>query len=391
MGDNDTKNKIGKIDKIMHTALFTMLLISVMYLAAGEIILPNDRGVSSKDCIDLSESFEVVLDDGITENITLPTTYEPEQESDGITLSTTLANNIEHEWLMIWNMGHELEVYVGDELRFSLGKDERRLFKGDVAYQYDFVKLHPADAGKELKICYVDYAAENSNLGMVYAGDKASLMLEAVKGNQIALFLAVTMLVSGIVVAVVARLNRVKYPKMYSVQHLGVGVTIASAWFLFNSPAAQFIFPNIEIARDCAFFFASMISLPFLMYLKSLMGGRYARVLTGLEIASVAGFALLIICYFILKRDINIAFIPTLIIAVVGLGTALAIILGDFQNRHVKEYFLAALGTIIFVVFALIYVLMFVLFPFKGDSGILLMLGIMFLFILGIISAIGQK
>ena len=306
-------------------------------------------------------------------------------------LATTLATNIGYEWLMIWNMGHELDVYVGDELRFSLRRDERRLFKGDVAYQYDFIDLNGDDAGKELKICYVNYRAENSNLGMIYAGDKAALLLKAIRGDQMALFLAIAMLISGIVVAVIAYIKCRMYPNMRSVLHLGMGVSVASAWFLFNSPAAQFIFPNIEIARDCAFFFASMISLPFLMYLKSSIGGRYTKVLTGFEIAAIAGFALLIICYFILGRDINIAFIPTLVIAVAGLGTALAIILGDFQSRRVREYFLAALGTIIFVVFALIYVLMFVLFPFKGDSGILLMLGIVCMFVLGLANALNHK
>ncbi|MCR5356822.1 MAG: hypothetical protein K6E63_05390 [Lachnospiraceae bacterium] len=393
VGDNENQNKPenGVIKRIVGTAFVLMLLVSMGYLIAGLMILPNDRGVASSDAEELSNAFEVLHDGGDTEMVTIPSTYEDAEESGTLTLVTKVAADPGQDWLMIWNMGHELEVYVGSELRFSIHSDERRLLKGEVAYQYDFINLRESDNGKELRICFVNYANENDNLGNIYLGDKAALLLTAVKDSQMALLLAVTVMFFGFVACIIASIKSKEFPNMDRVFYLGLGVFVASAWFLFNSPATQFVFPNVEVARDCAFFFASMISLPFLVYFEKLLGGRYRRVIASLKIASIVGFITLITGYFILGLDINDAFYPTIIVALLSLGTVFAIIMGDVTNRKIREYYLAAMGTVFFVIFALIYVLMYLLFPFKGDSGILLMLGITILFVCGVLSAAKDK
>ena len=121
------------------------------------------------------------------------------------------------------------------------------------------------------------------------------------------------------------------------------------------------------------------------------MEGRFARVLAGLKIASVVGFLALITGYFIIGLDINDAFYPAIIATIASLGTVFAIVMSDVTTRKIREYYLAAMGTVLFVILALIYVLMYLLFPFKGDSGILLMLGITVMFIFGVLSAIKNK
>ncbi|MBR5407238.1 MAG: hypothetical protein IK111_06275 [Lachnospiraceae bacterium] len=393
MGDNEQENKKGSavINRIVGTALVLMILVTLAYFIAGVVILPNDRGVASSDAEELSNAFEVLHDEGNTEVVTLPCTYEEEEESGTLTLITTVAADPGQGWLMIWNMGHELEVYVDDELRYSIHSEDRRLLRGGVAFQYDFVRLRESDNGRELRICYVNLANENDYLGNVYLGDKASLLLSAIKGNQTALWLAVTMMIFGFVVCLIAHFKQKDFPNMNKVFYLGLATFVASAWFLFNSPTAQFVFPNIEIARDCAFFCAAMLSLPYLVYFEKLLEGRFVRVLAGLKIASVVGFLALVTGYFIIGLDINDAFYPAIIATIASLGTVFAIVMSDVTTRKIREYYLAAMGTVLFVILALIYVLMYLLFPFKGDSGILLMLGITVMFIFGVLSAIKNK
>ncbi len=383
--------KVFKLNSLMRTALVLMMLVSIAYLVAGEFFLPGDRGVSSKGCRALADSFEIMLPAGDTEAVTLPATYDEDYELDDLTLVATLPYDPDQEWLMIWNMGHQMEVYIGDELRYSIYSQDSNMLGGEIAYQYDFVNLRESDMGKELRICYVDFANENENLGLVYTGDKAALLITAIKDHQVALVLAISLMVSGIVVAVVACFKSREYSSMKSVFFLGLGVFTASAWFLFNSPAAQFIFPNIEIAKDCAFFFASMISMPFLIYFETLLNGRYEKVLGALELSAFLGFCFLIVGYFIFDLNANKAFIGAEISAVLGLGTVFAIIMGDISSRKIKEYYQAALGTVCFVVLALVYVIMYVLFPYMGSTGILLLIGILVMFLAGISSAVNTK
>jgi hypothetical protein len=71
---------------------------------------------------------------------------------------------------------------------------------------------------------------------------------------------------------------------------------------------------------------------------------------------------------------------------VAALGTTFAIITADLQNRKIKEYYIAAIGIIGFIAFALIYVIIFLLYPYKGDSGIVMMLGIILMYASAILS-----
>ena len=79
-------------------------------------------------------------------------------------------------------------------------------------------------------------------------------------------------------------------------------------------------------------------------------------------------------------------FIPTEITALTGLGFCFAFITLDIQTRRVKEYFVAAMGIVIFIAFSLLYVILFALYPYRGDSGVIFMTGIIFLFTTSVIS-----
>ncbi|MBR4718826.1 MAG: hypothetical protein IKP31_01145 [Lachnospiraceae bacterium] len=384
--DNKTETRKNGINKIIPATLLLMLLVSFGYLLAGNIIMVNDSGVSSYDCDTLNNSFEVVHDDGSTENITLPAVYEQYEEESELILRTPLTNDMSHEWLMIWNMGHEIEVYVGDELRLAVNNEGRRLLNGAVAYQYDFVDLSEADGGKQLSIHYIKYPSENHQLGGVYIGDKASLLLNAIRPYQVGIWLAEFMVIVGMVTAVIVRFCTTDKIRARGLFYMSLGAAVASMWFLLNSPAAQFIFPNIETARDCAFFFASMIALPLLMYVEKLLKGRYAKLIAVFKIASVVSFAVLVIGYFVFGISLNTLFIPTEITAVSALGTVFAVISADFTSRRIREYYIAAIGFIGFIAFALIYVIMFLLYPYKGDSGILMMVGIIQMYVTSILS-----
>ena len=374
------------VNRMVPVVIILMLLVSVGYLAAGSLIMPDDSGVSSADCDSLNNSFEIVRSDGNTENITLPASYEPYDDENDLILRTKLTADAGHEWVMIWNMGHELEISVGDELRLKVDNEGRRLFKGTVAYQYDFVDLSEKDSNMELSIRFTDYANENHQIGSVYIGDKASLMMMAIKDYQIGIWLAMIMVAVGTVTAVYTRIFSENKIGARGLVFMAIGVTVASVWFLLNSPAAQFIFPNIETARDCAFFFASTMPLPILMYIEKLFKGRYSKLFAGFKIASSVSFAVLVIGYFLLGYPLNTLFIPTEISAVAALGTTFAIITADLQNRKIKEYYIAAIGIIGFIAFALIYVIIFLLYPYKGDSGIVMMLGIILMYASAILS-----
>lgn len=393
--ENDRNAKEGSkfiniINAIMPAALVLMIVISLAYLITGETILINDRGVSTDDCISLDSYFEVELKDGSSQSITLPGTYE-QYGDDELTLTVRLTSDILDEWLMIWNMGHEVYVYVDDEPRLSVNNDGRRLFKGDVAYQYDFVSLKDTDEGRTLRICFPKYASENHQLGSIYIGDKAALLLKAVKPYQFTLILAMVLVAFGIGTILKIIFVPDRAGRSYELFYMSLGVTTASAWFLFNSPAAQFIFPNVETARDSAFFFASMIPLPFLLYIDRLFKGRHALVFTVLKLVSVLSFVIMVVGFLFTDIAINNLFIATEISAVASLGISFALITGDIQNRKIKEYYIAAIGITGFIALALIYVIIYILFPFRGDGGLILLIGILLLYVTSLLSYINNS
>ena len=381
---------VNTVNRIMPAAMVLMLIISLTYLLAGETILVNDRGVSTDDCISLDSCFDVELKGGRSGSITLPGTYE-QYGDDELTLTMRLTSDVLDEWLMIWNMGHELYVYVDDELRLSVNNEGRRLFKGDVAYQYDFVSLRDSDEGKTLRIRFPKYAEENHQLGSIYIGDKAALLLKAVKPYQFTLILAMVLVAFGIGTILKVIFVPDRAGRSYELFYMSLGVTTASAWFLFNSPAAQFIFPNVETARDSAFFFASMIPLPFLLYLDRLFKGRHALVFTALKLVSVLSFIIMVTGFLFTDIAINDLFIPAEISAVASLGITFALITGDIQNHKIKEYYIAAIGITGFIALALIYVIIYILFPFRGDGGLLLLAGILLMYITSLLSYVNTS
>jgi peptidoglycan/LPS O-acetylase OafA/YrhL len=129
-----------------------------------------------------------------------------------------------------------------------------------------------------------------------------------------------------------------------------------------------------------------MIPLPFLMYISRQFRGRYAMVFSFLKVVSLLSFVILVAGFFFTDMSINDLFIPTEISAVASLGITFALITGDIQNRKIREYYISAVGIVGFIALALIYVIIYILFPFRGDGGLLLLIGILLMYVTSLMS-----
>lgn len=321
-------------------AMALMIAFVFVYLVVGELILPSEVTYNSSKCGVLDCTWYKENSEGQKLLVNLP--YE-EKENDKVSFVGTLPEiDLNNTWIMFWNTGHVLKVFVGDDLRYSYDTTDSRIFGESSPHCYIFTELSNRDSGKEIRI---QVLTDSKGLyDKVYIGDQYSLIQMITRQGQAEVTFAFFLLLMGILCAITSYIVEILFKQSVDMKYLSLGVIITSIWILSNGNNRQFIFPNISVMRDIAYFCVAVMPLPFIVFIDNIQKQRHAKIFNKLERLVIADFIVTVLLYTLNLAGFN--FLRYLVISVgfISIILILFTLILDIINRKINDYKITAIA-----------------------------------------------
>lgn len=366
---NYNNNKINKILVIICAIIFS----SIVLFATVYYVIDMNSGRTDRLSDANYEELKgwKVLYNGEEKNKELPQSYDVSSGKE-VVLTNTLPDELEKGEVIDFYNSIDGEIYINGQLRFDF--KEKDTLGGITKQFHSFVKLNPEDAGGTINIViksdFVDYAT----IYRVFIGSELGVLDRIVKANLTFYVFSVGLLIIATIAFLVGLLLKFFRKSESPIIAASITTLFVGLWLVFNSEIYQFIFDNYHIGGNMSYFMLMLIGYPILAYINQIQKGRYVRVYAILcilyQVVSI-GFIitdLLGVKYF--QREVNgimAAEIVMFIACLIGM-------IGDVISKRFKEYLLSFIGMVVFLVYAIIEFVLYVLIP-ERHTGTGLMIG----------------
>ena len=325
--------------------IFVLLAVGVcLYLVLGEMNLSAENQMESFGCIDFSDGWMWIKEDGTKVPANLPGKNEVER-GDTMVIENVLPEYLEDNlYMCLRSSKQETKIYIDGELRQSYSTEDTRPFGRVSAVAYVYVCLSSEDVGKNIRIEMSTDSSYTGVLHEVFYGEMIDIWKYFFEKGGVELIIALFVLILGLASIVISIALKMCYHKKIEMEYLGWGLFLAAIWIISNSVFRQMIFPNISVISDIAFFMIMLLSVPFMLYLNQVQNERYAKVYL---VAIVANFIDFVICTALHVGNV-IDFSDSIKVMVTTAGASISLIgitmIIDVVTGKIKEYLLVALG-----------------------------------------------
>lgn len=364
-----------------------MFLSSLLYLILGEIILPNEEKFEN-ECKILDVDWYLVEGEERSEAFTIPCSY-PEEKGQEVTIEGELpVQDLEGKYILCWTQGADMRIFINGELRETYNTKRTRLLGSASASKYIMLGLREDDLGKTIRITTENHEKSNYNFREIYIGNTMGLWLKVLEENTVAIAASVLVFILGLAALAVSIGFEALYKRKIPLKHLSVGVIIVAIWLIANATIRQLFFPNVSVIHDTAYIMVMLIAMPFLFYMDTVQEKRYTRLYKVVETLIIINFVVSNLLVILLKWNYSQTFNQSVICDGAGILIIIVSIIIDIVKKRVRPYLLSAIGILGFCLCSLLQIICFVC-QFKATySGIVMVIGILFLLGISFISMI---
>lgn len=199
--------------------------------------------------------------------------YEDPNAPIGITQEYrfTLKDIPAHDACLSFYIIHqEIEVFVENELIYSLKKADGKYISDTVGCDWAQAFLLPKDEGKEVRILvYPIYESGIGNTLTIYYGDHSTICSHIVSNNMPILLLSMFAIVVGTVLVLFVLLNIKNVEVDRSIFMLGTFSILAGLWKISDMAAAPLLFKDAQTLSALAITSISMMLVPYLYFMRN--------------------------------------------------------------------------------------------------------------------------
>lgn len=204
------------------------------------------------------------------------TAYEDSTAPIGVTQEYrwTLTDIPSHDACITFYIIHqEIEVYVGEELIYSLKKADGNFLSQTVGCDWAQAYLYPTDEGKEVRILVRPiYESGLGNTLTIYYGVYSAIRNQIVNNNMPILIISVVAIAVGIMFILFIFLNIKNLEVDRSLAMLGGFSVFAGLWKIADMAAAPFLFEDAQTLSALAIISILMMLTPYLYFMRNQFG-----------------------------------------------------------------------------------------------------------------------
>ncbi|PHU39810.1 hypothetical protein CSX00_07805 [Pseudobutyrivibrio ruminis] len=374
-------------DIVIVIGVIIFLFVTALLLF-GEQTLPDERTYTPLKMENYSDGWKRVMSYGTKSDIAIPGQYQPEEEAPFVIEKSIDGITRDNAYVSFNTAKQDIEVYVGDELRYSYSTKNTRLFGENSPGIATFVPLYPEDNGQTLKIEFIGNNNYSGVLGEITIGPQAAIFRMVFDGERYVLLLTLFLLVLGIIAFIIGISVKLAYNKTLPLFFAGWVIICASIWSLAESNCRQFFVPNYSLLSYMTYLSLIMLSFTMGLYFDRLQEGRYRifYMIMGVLDMFVAGLGILL--QFVNNTDLSGILIYAFISLVITMGGYIATVIPDIIQGRVKEYIMEFIGIVGAMVAGLIQIYVYEIDKPMTMNGLILMLGLLFLIVMSYLRAL---
>ncbi len=377
--------------KLLRASIATSWLVALFAIGIylfGQFMDRHDvLRVGSAKTLSIEWNYETST--GETGVCTLPNRFDiPVGET--VTLTSVLPDDIYEGEYMVLSAGHDVKIYIDDQMRFFHSRESSRIPGGITKSGFFPLALKASDAGKTIKIVKDEPKAFNGAVKEIYYGEMYAITRMLMSEYAFRFFASMLLLVFAVTVCIGSAVIRIVY-KVYdkALRMLAYGMLSIAIWAVTDSYMYQFVFGNIFVEGIIGYILTPLMPICFIRYINELQKGRYEKIYSYTISLLVLDAVIICILHF---TDI-LAFERTLIyndiVVAVSAIVVFIMLIKEYREGYIGEYKWVAigagglgLGAILEIVFINLHLTAF------GD--VWLILGIYFMVAMALIHTIGD-
>ena len=210
----------------------------------------------------------------------------------------TLTDIPKHDACITFYIIHqEVEVYVGDELIYSLKKSDGNYLSKTVGCDWAQAYLYASDEGKEVRILvHPIYESGIGNILTLYYGEYGAIRSEIIINNMPILLTGALSIIAGLLFIAFVVLNIKNLEVDRSLAMLGGFSIFAGLWKISDMASAPFLFEDAQTLSALAIISIIMMLTPYLYFMRNQFGKKTHHFWDVLcHISGIASIALLLL------------------------------------------------------------------------------------------------
>lgn len=365
-----------------------LVVLILAYLIGGELKLPAEATYGDCSYETLNEQWTLWLDEQDETETTLPYSFE----SDGRHVTTIHmyrnlpVTNLHQTWLMFWNRGCNLRVYVDGALREEYNTADSRFFGLESPYCYVFVPLKAEDSGKRILLEF-ETRDKNSVIEEIRMGDRYALHSSVIRPYMMEIVIAVFLLLLGIICMIAGIWMQKLIQSVIYLIPLSWCVILTSLWILVNDGIRQFYFPNISTVRDVAYFIVALLPVAFILYINEVQKHKYEKIYTVLIYMSLISDLFFTITYMANLMSLTYFIHVTEGLIAIFAVVIIALLVKDIRSGEIKTYWIPLTGVLTFMIAGVIQIIIYAFSNNSWYNGVIFEAGVFLAMVLALINS----
>lgn len=183
--------------------------------------------------------------------------------------------------LIFYVVHHYVQIYLDQELVYSLLPDEDCKVSANVGCNWVEVPLYPEDSGKEIKIIATPVYKSVADRSLeIFLGSKYSILMSRIVDDLLDIIISIAAIGIGIIFIGIALFLTIQKSKDESLIYLGLFSVFVGIWKITDIRSAPIMFPkNPLLLSQISLAMLSMAVPPFVIFIKKQFGGKWNKLL----------------------------------------------------------------------------------------------------------------
>lgn len=254
--------KSFKIANVMYAVAMTfaaLLLLLEIFLVKVDVF----RARENERYQELTDYQQIWVDDALL----------PVKGKDRITLTVTA--DFANEELVFQLLHQGTDVYLGEELVYSVHTSAKSLFGRTPGNNWVVVPICKEDVGKTLCVDLIPaYSSSKGSIPTIYLGEQWVIFFRVLKESVLSMLLAVNAIAIGVVFILWQMIGGRRHKKGKNLFYLGMFSVWLGLWKIFDTRAAFILFPDHAVVTTIPLVALMLMIVPFMLFMQSLFTGE---------------------------------------------------------------------------------------------------------------------
>jgi len=332
---------------------------------------------------DFSDEWEINVENNSYYHVQLPSIIQNVSAGDTMIVSKKLPSDIADNSYIFFRASHQkVKIYIEEELIYSFGWDDERLFSKSPACVWVLAPLDSKQSNENIRIELTGvYEKYSNHINSMYIGDKSAIIHDIVSKRIGSILICISLIIIGFCMVGITMILR-KSKINASLRRLGILAMLVGSWSACTTNMLQLIYGNVYFWLNLEFFLFGLLLPIFMWFLLSFSYYNEKKGMNQIFWVAIIEFNIIEVLQLLKLADYLESILITHVTMLVGIGYIILLVGWDIiRKKAVREAKVLSFSIIVLLVFISIDLIRFYKQPGIDDGfytriGMLIFIGL---------------